>query len=146
MENRKIKILLGKTGLDGHDIGIKILARSFRDAGMEVVYLGAFNASEAIVQTAIQEDVDIIGLSFLGGAHLFYVEEAMEQLKKSNITHIPVVVGGVIPRSDIPKLREMGVKGAFESGSDVSEIIRFIRQTVGEKKDPAKIANKVMPE
>ena len=129
MNQKKIKILLGKIGVDGHDIGLKVLSQAFRDDGMEVVYLGAFNTTDAIIKSAVQEDVDIIGLSFLGGAHIYYSQEIMDELKTRNI-NLPVVVGGVIPRIDIQPLMDMGIKGVFESGSDMSEIIKTIRKTL----------------
>ncbi len=124
-EGKGIKVLLAKTGLDGHDRGVRVLASWFRDAGMEVIYLGPYQTAEKVVKSAIEEDVDVIGLSFLGGEHLFQVSKVTQKMKESNL-NVPLMVGGIIPKVDIPKLKEMGAAGVFPSGSRVEDILQCI--------------------
>jgi methylmalonyl-CoA mutase C-terminal domain/subunit len=121
----KIRILLAKIGLDAHNIGITYLARFFRDAGMEVIYLGLYLTADTVVAAAIQEDVDIIGLSFLGGDHLVLAPAVLNLLKEKN-ANIPVIVGGVIPRQDFSALRKMGIIEVFDAGTTPDKIVDFV--------------------
>ena len=127
---KKIKVLLAKTSLDGHDRGIKVLSLSFRDAGFEVIYLGKMLKPEEVVQTAIDEDVDVIGLSFLSGEHIEHTRKVARLIKKKIQKEILFLVGGVIPPQDIKKLKKMGVHEVFPAGSLVEDIIKFIRENV----------------
>lgn len=126
MSDRKIRVLIAKPGLDGHDRGAKVIARTLRDAGMEVIYTGLRQTPEMIVEAANQEDVDVIGLSILSGAHLTLTPRIMELLQQNDMTDVAVIIGGIIPPEDIDRLKEMGVAGVFGPGSDTSEIVRFI--------------------
>ena len=131
MLQKKIKILVGKPGLDGHDRGAKIIALALRDAGMEVIYTGLHQTIEQIVRTAVQEAVDIIGLSIMSGAHIPISTKMLELMKEQGIEDIPVVVGGVIPKQDIPKLNALGIKGVFPGGTPFAKIIADIQEIVG---------------
>jgi methylmalonyl-CoA mutase, C-terminal domain len=122
-----IRVLIAKLGLDGHDRGGLIIAQSLKDAGMEVIYTGLKNTPEVVADIAIQEDVDVIGVSILSGAHLVLMPILMEALQKCNASDIPVVIGGVIPPMDIPKLKEMGIKEVFPAGSSIEGIVDFVR-------------------
>lgn len=122
------RVLLAKVGLDGHDRGVKVVARALRDAGVEVIYLGLHNTPEAIVNAAIQEDVDAIGLSVLSAAHLTLFSDVLKLLKKHRAENIAVFGGGIIPDEDVAKLRRMGVAGVFQPGSPLSEIVSFVKQ------------------
>jgi methylmalonyl-CoA mutase C-terminal domain/subunit len=133
MTDKKIRVLIAKPGLDGHDRGAKIVARALRDAGMEVIYTGLRQTPEMIVEAAIQEDVDVIGLSILSGAHMTIVPRVMEGLKANGIDDVIVTVGGIIPDDDAPRLSAVGVKGIFGPGTPTPEIIAFIRQAVAER-------------
>ena len=126
MNEKRIKVLLAKPGLDGHDRGLKVIARYLRDSGIEVVYLGLFQTAEAIVNSAIQEDVDAIGLSTLDGGHILVAED-VKKLLEENKANIPVIFGGIIPDKDIPALKELGVKAVFQPGSSMEEIIKYIK-------------------
>ena len=128
MSEKKIKILIGKPGLDGHDRGAKIIALALRDAGMEVIYTGLHQTIEQIVRTAVQEAVDIIGLSIMSGAHIPISKKLLELMKEQGIEDIPVVVGGVIPKQDIPKLKTIGIKGIYPGGTQFDEIVAGIQQ------------------
>ena len=130
MAERKIKILVGKPGLDGHDRGAKIVALALRDAGMEVVYTGLHQTVEQIVRVAVQEAVDVIGLSVMSGANIPISKRLFELMQKEGIEDIPVVVGGVIPKRDIPKLKELGIGGVFPGGTPFDEIVAGIQETV----------------
>ncbi|MBA3061640.1 cobalamin B12-binding domain-containing protein [bacterium] len=130
MEGKKIRVLIAKPGLDGHDRGAKVVARALRDAGMEVIYTGLRQTPEQIVETAIQEDVDVIGLSILSGAHTHLFPKVMELLKENNVEDIIVIGGGVIPEEDIPELKKVGVAEIFTPGTDTRDIIKFIEQKV----------------
>jgi len=130
MEGKKIRVLIAKPGLDGHDRGAKVVARALRDAGMEVIYTGLRQSPEQIVETAIQEDVDVIGLSILSGAHTHLFPKVMELLKENNIKDIIVIGGGVIPEEDIPELKKAGVAEIFTPGTDTRDIIKFIKEKV----------------
>ncbi len=130
MEGKKIRVLIAKPGLDGHDRGAKVVARALRDAGMEVIYTGLRQTPEQIVETAIQEDVDVIGLSILSGAHTHIFPKVMELLKENNIEDIVVMGGGVIPEEDIPELKKVGIAEIFTPGTDTRDIIKFIKEKV----------------
>ncbi|MBC8499842.1 MAG: cobalamin B12-binding domain-containing protein [Candidatus Atribacteria bacterium] len=130
MEGKKIRVLIAKPGLDGHDRGAKVVARALRDAGMEVIYTGLRQTPKQIVETAIQEDVDVIGLSILSGAHTHLFPKVMELLKENNIKDIIVMGGGVIPEEDIPELKKAGVAEIFTPGTDTRDIIKFIKEKV----------------
>ena len=124
---KKIRVVIAKPGLDGHDRGAKVIARALRDAGMEVIYTGLRQTPEQIVGAALQEDADVIGLSILSGAHMHICPRVMELLKEKGLDDVLVVVGGIIPDVDIPKLQAMGVKGIFLPGSPMQQIIDFIQ-------------------
>ena len=130
MEVKKIRVLIAKPGLDGHDRGAKVVARALRDAGMEVIYTGLRQTPEQIVETAIQEDVDVIGLSILSGAHTHLFPKVMELLKENNIEDIVVMGGGVIPEEDIPELKNVGIAEVFTPGTDTRDIVKFIKEKV----------------
>jgi methylmalonyl-CoA mutase C-terminal domain/subunit len=125
MPEKVIRVLLAKVGLDGHDRGINVIATWLRDAGMEVIYLGPFQTVDKVVKSAIAEDVDVIGLSFLGGEHLFYAAEIMSKMRENNLT-VPLVIGGIIPKPDIPQLKQMGVKEVFPAGTPLETIVHKI--------------------
>ena len=127
---RKIRVVIAKPGLDGHDRGAKVIARALRDAGMEVIYTGLRQTPEQIVAAALQEDADAIGLSILSGAHMHICPRVMELLKEKGLEDVLVVIGGIIPDVDIPKLQGMGVRGIFLPGSPMQNIIEFINQNV----------------
>ncbi len=131
MESRKrIKVLIAKPGLDGHDRGAKVLARSLMEAGFDVIYTGIRQTPEDIVKTAIQEDVDVIGLSVLSGAHMYHFKEVLRLLKKYNIKDKLVIGGGIIPESDKKKLEKMGVAAIFGPGTKINDIVDFIKSKV----------------
>ncbi|MEM1524727.1 MAG: cobalamin B12-binding domain-containing protein [Nitrososphaerales archaeon] len=127
---RKIRVLIAKPGLNGHDRGAKVVARALRDAGMEVIYLGMRLTPEQIVNAAIQEDVDVIGLSILSGAHDTLVPEVMRMLKEKGAEDIKVIVGGIIPDEDVKKLKEIGVVEVFGPGTLTPQIVKFIKEIV----------------
>ena len=131
MTAKKIKILVGKPGLDGHDRGAKVIALALRYAGMEVIYTGLHQTIEQIVRTAGQEAVDVIGLSIMSGAHLPICKKLQEMMQAEGIQDIPVAVGGVIPKQDIPRLNEMGVSGVFPGGTTFDDIIAGIQDMAG---------------
>jgi len=128
--SRKIRVVVAKPGLDGHDRGAKIIARALRDAGMEVIYTGLHQTPEQIVETVIQEDADAVGLSILSGAHMTLVPRIAALLKDQGIDDVVLVVGGTIPADDIPELKRLGVSEIFTPGSPVQEIIDFIENAV----------------
>ncbi len=128
MSRKKIRVLVAKPGLDGHDRGAKVVARALRDAGMEVIYTGIRQTPEMIVRTALQEDVDVIGLSCLSGAHLELFSEVMEGLAQNDMANVLVVAGGIIPEDDIPTLEKIGVKAIFGPGTPTSEIAEAIKK------------------
>jgi methylmalonyl-CoA mutase C-terminal domain/subunit len=127
---RKIRVLVAKPGLDGHDRGAKIVARALRDAGMEVIYSGLHQTPEMIVESAIQEDVDVVGLSLLSGAHMTLFVDVVNLLKKKKMDDVIVVGGGIIPDEDKPKLKKAGITGVFGPGTPVDEIVKFIIENV----------------
>ena len=123
-----IRIVLAKVGLDGHDRGIKVVARALRDAGMEVIYAGLWQTPEAVVRTVADEDADWLGLSLLSGAHLTLVPRVLELLRQAKLNQVGVMVGGIIPEEDIPKLTDMGVARVFGPGTSMAEIVSFLRE------------------
>ncbi len=127
---RKIRVLVAKPGLDGHDRGAKVIARALRDAGMEVIYTGLRQTPEMIVSASLQEDVDVIGLSILSGAHNAIVPRIMELLKQNHVDDVLVLVGGTIPEQDVDLLKKAGVAGIFGPGTPMDEIVQFIRANV----------------
>jgi len=126
----RIRVLVAKPGLDGHDRGAKIIARAFRDAGFEVIYTGLRQTPEQVVTASLQEDVDVIGLSVLSGAHMTLVPRILELMKKEKLDDIMVVIGGIIPDQDIPKLKQLGVSEVFQPGASTEDIIAYIRSHV----------------
>jgi methylmalonyl-CoA mutase C-terminal domain/subunit len=126
----RIRVLVAKPGLDGHDRGAKVIARALRDAGMEVIYTGLRQTPEMIVNAALQEDVQVIGLSILSGAHNAIVPKVMELLREKNMADVAVVVGGIIPNDDAAELKKMGVAGVFQPGASLEGIVGFIRDRV----------------
>lgn len=134
MGERSIRVLLGKPGLDGHDRGAKVVAHALKEAGMEVIYTGLHQTVPGIVNQAIQEDVDVIGLSIMSGAHLPLCRRLMETLSKEGVKDRLIVVGGVIPSRDIPHLKELGVHGVFPGGSQFDEFTGFIKENASRRK------------
>jgi methylmalonyl-CoA mutase, C-terminal domain len=124
---RKIRVVIAKAGLDGHDRGAKIIARALRDAGMEVIYTGLHQTPEQIVETAIQEDADAVGISILSGAHMTLIPRVLEGLKENGVEDILVLVGGTIPKPDVEELKGQGVAEVFTPGAPVSEIVDFLK-------------------
>jgi isobutyryl-CoA mutase small subunit len=127
--SRKIRVVVAKPGLDGHDRGAKIIARALRDAGMEVIYTGLHQTPEQIAETVIQEDADAVGLSILSGAHMTLVPRVVEMLREQGADDVLITVGGTIPADDIPELRKLGVAEVFTPGAPTDEIVEFIQQT-----------------
>jgi methylmalonyl-CoA mutase C-terminal domain/subunit len=130
MSERKIRVLVAKPGLDGHDRGAKVVARALRDAGMEVIYTGLRQTPEMVAEAALQEDVDVIGLSILSGAHMALVPRVLELLKANGQEQVRVFLGGIIPDEDVPRLMEIGVVGVYGPGTRTEDIIRDVRQAV----------------
>jgi methylmalonyl-CoA mutase C-terminal domain/subunit len=129
-KEKKIRVLIAKPGLDSHDRGAKIVARALRDAGMEVIYTGLRQTPEQIAETALQEDVDVIGLSILSGAHLTLFPKIMQLLKKKGMTDVMVFAGGIIPEEDIPALKKVGLKEVFGPGTRTSTLIEYVKNNV----------------
>jgi len=127
---KKIRVLVAKPGLDGHDRGAKVIARALRDAGMEVIYTGLRQTPEMVVHAALQEDVNVIGLSILSGAHNAILPRVMDLLRQNKMDEVLVVIGGIIPDQDIPGLKEAGVAAVFLPGTPMNEIVEFIRENV----------------
>lgn len=127
---RKIRVLVAKPGLDGHDRGARIIARAYRDAGFEIVYSGLHQTPEEIVQAAIQEDVDMVGLSSLAGAHMYLFPRVVELLRDKGAEDIVVCGGGIFPEEDIPKLKEAGIREIFTPGTPLSEVVRWVEEHV----------------
>jgi methylmalonyl-CoA mutase C-terminal domain/subunit len=127
-QERKLKIIIAKPGLDGHDRGAKVVARALRDAGFEVVYTGIRQTPEMIAETALQEDADVIGLSILSGAHLELFPRIVEELKKRDMDDVVLFGGGIIPKEDIPQLEKLGFRGIFGPGSSTHDIIDWVRE------------------
>src|SRR5574341_368491 len=130
MTERPIRVLVAKPGLDGHDRGAKVVARALRDAGMEVIYTGIRQTPEMIVEAARQEDVDVIGLSILSGAHLDLFPRIIELIKQQNLNDLVLVCGGIIPDEDIPALKKMGFAGVFGPGTSTQDLVKFVREQV----------------
>ncbi len=131
MARKKIRVLIAKPGLDGHDRGAKVICRALRDAGMEVIYSGLRRTPEEIVQAAIQEDVDIIGLSILSGAHTVLFPKIIRLLKEAKAEDIMIIAGGIIPEKDIPKMKKIGIAEIFLPGSSTQDIVRWIEERTG---------------
>ncbi len=131
MEDRKIRVLVAKPGLDGHDRGAKVVARALRDAGMEVVYTGIRQTPQTIADAALQEDVDVIGLSSLSGAHMSLFSRVMEELKRRGLDDLVVIAGGIIPDEDHEALKAMGISAVFGPGASTQDMAKFIREAVG---------------
>ena len=129
-ETRRLRLLVGKVGLDGHDRGVKIVARAFRDAGFEVIYTGLHQTPEVVVNTAIQEDVDAVSLSILSGAHNYLFPRVLELLRERGAGEIAVFGGGIIPEEDIPGLQKAGVREIFTPGASTEEIVRWVRDNI----------------
>ena len=130
MTDRKIRVLVAKPGLDGHDRGAKVVARALRDAGMEVIYTGLRQTPEMIAEAALQEDVDVVGLSILSGAHMALAPRILELLKANGQEDVLVFIGGIIPDEDMPRLKEMGISGIYGPGASTEDIIKDVRQAV----------------
>ena len=133
MSERPIRVLIAKPGLDGHDRGAKVVARALRDAGMEVIYTGIRQTPEMIVQAALHEDVDVVGLSILSGAHLDLFPRIVELLRQKNLDDVVLVCGGIIPDEDVTTLKQMGFAGAFGPGTSTQDLIKFIRVQVARR-------------
>src|SRR5256885_6766900 len=131
--NRKIRVVVAKPGLDGHDRGAKIIARALRDAGMEVIYTGLHQTPEQIAETVIQEDADAVGLSILSGAHMTLVPRVVDLLKQQGVEDVVLTVGGTIPNDDIPELKKLGVAEVFTPGAPTQAIVDYIRDAVAQR-------------
>jgi len=132
-EERKIRVLAAKPGLDGHDRGVKVICAALRDAGMEVIYTGLRQTPEQIVAAAIQEDADVIAMSVLSGAHNYLFPRVMELLKEKGITDVLVMGGGIIPEEDVPALKQAGIAAVFGPGTDTGNIVNFIRENLRQR-------------
>lgn len=128
--SKKIRVVVAKPGLDGHDRGAKIIARTLRDAGMEVIYTGLHQTPEQIAETVVQEDADVVGLSILSGAHMTLVPRVIDLLNEQDMGDVSVVVGGTIPVDDVPELKKIGVAEVFTPGASTQEIVEFVRKAV----------------
>lgn len=133
-DEQKIRVLVAKPGLDGHDRGAKVVARALRDYGMEVIYTGLRQTPEMIAQSALQEDVDVVGVSILSGAHLELFPIVLEKLREKGLEHTIVLAGGIIPEEDHPALRQIGIEGIFGPGTSTNDIADFIKKAVADKK------------
>jgi methylmalonyl-CoA mutase, C-terminal domain len=136
-DERKIRVLVAKPGLDGHDRGAKVIARALRDAGMEVIYTGLRQTPEMIVHAALQEDVDVIGLSILSGAHNAIVPRVTDLLRANKMDDVLLLIGGIIPDQDFSRMKEAGVSGIFVPGTPMDDIVKFIRENVKPRSVPA---------
>ncbi len=130
---RKLRVVMAKVSLDGHDRGIKVVTRALRDAGMEVIFMGAFQTPERVVRTIIEEDADVLGLSFLSGEQLSHTPKVINLLRENNVKDVLVIVGGVFPRQDVAELKKMGVDEVFMSGDSMDEIVTYIRGNIRTK-------------
>jgi methylmalonyl-CoA mutase C-terminal domain/subunit len=130
MSEQKIRVLIAKPGLDGHDRGAKVIARALRDAGMEVIYTGLRQTPEMVAEAALQEDVDVVGLSILSGAHMALVPRIIELLRAEKMDDVLVLIGGIIPDEDVPTLKAMGVSGVFGPGTNTEDIVQHIKTTL----------------
>jgi methylmalonyl-CoA mutase C-terminal domain/subunit len=131
---KRIRVVVAKPGLDSHDRGAKIVARAFRDAGMEVIYTGLRQTPEQIVETALQEDVDVIALSILSGAHVVLFPKIMELLKQKGLDDVLVFAGGIIPKEDVPRLKKIGIAEVFGPGTRTDTLVKFVRENVYKRK------------
>jgi len=129
-KKKKIKVVISKVGLDGHDRGAKIVVSLLKEAGMEVIYLGMFQTQESIIKAAVDEDVDVIGLSYLSGEHLIFTPKIVEEMKKNNLDDVLLIAGGTFPVEDIPAMEEMGVDKVFRAGSLTETFVQFIKDNV----------------
>ena len=132
-KSRPIRVLMAKPGLDGHDVGIKVVVQRLRNAGMEVIYSGLRQSVDQIISAAVQEAVEVIGLSVLSGSHQELAQELMEKLKAQEIEDILVIMGGIIPKEDIPKLKDLGVAGVFPSGSPIDAGVEFVKDVFNQR-------------
>ena len=128
---KRIRVLLAKLGLDGHDRGVRVVARAMRDAGMEVIYTGLWQTPQRVARAAADEDADVLGVSLLSGAHMTLVPKLVECMKETGVGQTPLLVGGTIPEADIPRLTEMGVATVFTPGTNLDDVVQFIRDKVG---------------
>ncbi|MBI2866174.1 MAG: cobalamin B12-binding domain-containing protein [Chloroflexi bacterium] len=133
-KSRQIRVLVAKPGLDGHDRGAKVVARALRDAGMEVIYTGIRQSPEMIVRTAVQEDVDVVGLSILSGAHMELFPPIVQGLQEAGLKDLVIVVGGIIPEEDLAALRDMGIEGIFGPGANTQDIAKFVQEAVAARR------------
>lgn len=133
MKEKKIRVLIAKPGLDSHDRGAKIVARALRDAGMEVIYTGLRQTPEQIAETALQEDVDVIGLSILSGAHTTLFPKTMQLLKKKGLTDVLVFAGGIIPEEDVPALKKIGIREVFGPGTPTTTLVEFVKNNASKQ-------------
>jgi len=133
MSEQKIRVVLSKVGLDGHDRGVKVVAALLREANMEVVYLGMYQTPDAIVKAALDEDADVIGISYLSGAHLVFTPQIVEEMKKNGLDNVLLIAGGAFPSEDIPAMKEMGIDEVFRGGSLSDAFIDYIRQNARRK-------------
>jgi methylmalonyl-CoA mutase C-terminal domain/subunit len=133
-KERKIKVLVTKVGLDGHDRGAKVVSSLLKEAGMEVIYLGMYQTPDAIIKAAIDEDVDVIGVSYLSGEHLIFTPKIVEEMKKNDLDDVLLIAGGTFPAEDMPLLKEMGIDEVFVAGSLTESIIQYIREHVRTKR------------
>ena len=133
-EERKIRVVVAKPGLDSHDRGAKVIARAFRDAGMEVIYTGLRQTPDQIVETALQEDVDVIALSILSGAHMTLFPRIMELVKQKELEDVLVFAGGIIPEEDVPALKKIGIAEVFGPGTNTDELVKFVKENVRKRR------------
>jgi methylmalonyl-CoA mutase C-terminal domain/subunit len=137
VKQQKIRVLVAKPGLDGHDRGAKVIARALREAGMEVIYTGLRQSPEMIVEAALQEDVDVVGLSILSGAHMELFPLIMDGLKQKGLNHVLIVAGGIIPEEDVPVLKKMGIEAIFRPGAMTQDIVDYIKTAMAKKREGA---------
>ena len=137
VKQEKIRVLVAKPGLDGHDRGAKVIARALREAGMEVIYTGLRQSPEMIVEAALQEDVDVVGLSILSGAHMELFPLIVDGLKQKGLNHVLIVAGGIIPEEDVPVLKKMGIQEIFRPGAMTQDIVDFINRATASKRQRA---------
>jgi methylmalonyl-CoA mutase C-terminal domain/subunit len=137
VKEQKIRVLVAKPGLDGHDRGAKVIARALREAGMEVIYTGLRQSPEMIVEAALQEDVDVVGLSILSGAHMELFPLIVEGLKQKGLNHVLIVAGGIIPEEDVPVLKKLGIEAIFRPGAMTQDIADFIKTAMASKRQSA---------
>jgi methylmalonyl-CoA mutase C-terminal domain/subunit len=137
VKQEKIRVLVAKPGLDGHDRGAKVIARALREAGMEVIYTGLRQSPEMIVEAALQEDVDVVGLSILSGAHMELFPLIVDGLKQKGLNHVLIVAGGIIPEEDVPVLKKMGIEEVFRPGAMTQDIVDFVNRAMASKRQRA---------